>query len=242
MPLNLKMVKQPNNRIFDPVITKNEDYVGNIKANSKSIEYKQLNKFLNQYFENYIITIESKDTDKEHCHFWASKCKLKPNDNNRTTLANYFRRDLPSLKRDGKGGKNKYNLKIMKEDFQFYYILKEQTKQTLKDIKTIGVTINEHDITNALDLYQKQLKAKKGGKAGEFYLYCVNKFGANSYALQQRSCLIETYMDWCAEFYTCPTINLCDRYVNGVLLQHSPEKLTQNFKDILNNKYNKEYF
>lgn len=233
---------KPKKAIFQPIISKNEDYVGNIKANSKSIEFNQLKTFLSQYFHMYIITIESKDTDKEHCHFWASCCKLKPNDNNRTTLANYFRRDLPSLKRDGKGGKNKYNLKIMKEDYQFYYIFKEQTEKTLKDIYTIGYNISLKSLDNYIDKYTTINKAKKGGKAGEFYLYCVDKFGSNSNILSKRPCLIDTYMKWCAESYTCPTINLCDRYVNGVLLQHSPERLTQNFKDILNNKYNKEYF
>ena len=226
--------------LFNPIITKNEDYVGNIKANSKSIEYKQLTKFLTQYFENHIITIESKNTEKEHCHFWASNCKLKPNDNNRTTLANYFRRDLPSLKRDGKGGQNKYNLKIMKEDYQFFYIFKEI--EILLDIKCYGCVVNQSQLKSYREQYTKINLAKKGGKAGEFYLYCVDKYGSNSIILTKRACLIEIYMKWCAESYTCPTINLCDRYVNGVLLQHAPDRLTQNFKDILNNKYNKEYF
>lgn len=228
-------------KMFAPKITPNEDYVGNIKASSLSIEFKQLKAFLKQYFTNYIITIESINTDKEHCHFWANKIKLKPNENNRTTLANYFRRDLPSLKRDGKGGKNQYNLKIMTEKYQFYYIFKE-TEYDTRWLKVSGYNITPKLLQQYKKNYQTINQAKKGGKAGEFYLYCINKYGSNSQLLKKRSLIIEAYMDWCKQSYTCPTINLCDRYVNGVLLKTDPDKLTQNFKDIINYKYNKEYF
>jgi len=203
--------------IFDAPITKLVDYVGNIKANSKSIEFKQLKNYLKTYFNNYIITIESKDTAKEHCHFWASGCKLKPTINTETTLKNYLRRDIPTLKRNGKGGENKKVIKIMNEEYQFYYIFKEQTEKTLKDITTIGYAINKTNLNKYLKNYSRITKAKKGGKAGQYYLYCTDKLGYNSRLLQNRGCLIELYMDWCDAYYTCPTINLCDRYVNGVL-------------------------
>lgn len=227
---------------FEPVITPYKDYIGNVKAKKKSIEYKQLKKFLKQYFENYIITIEHANTESEHCHFWANQCKLKNTDAQRTTLANYFRRDLPTLKRSGQGGDNKYTLKIMKEEFQFYYIFKEQNENTLKDISTIGYNVNKKQLKNYLKSYKIISEAKRSGKAGEFKLYCIKKYGVQSHLLKNRTIIIEAYMDWCEESYTCPTINLADRYVNGVLLTYAKSTLTKNFQDIINFKYNKEYF
>lgn len=224
----------------EPQLKKNSDYVGNIKANSKSIEYKQLVKFLEQYFKKYIITIESANTENEHCHFWAQKCKLKDNDNQSTILSHYFTRDLPSLKRDGKGGANKKLLKIMKEEFQFYYIFKEQ--ENIKKIKNYRVVINQKNLKKYKELYAILKQAKKRGKWGEFLQYCVDTHGADNWRLTKRSLLIEDYINWADASGTCPTINLCDRYVNGVLVKYSKNSLTSDFKNIINNKYNKEYF
>lgn len=227
---------------FIPKLTPYKDYVGNIKAKHNSKEFKQLKKFLGKYFENYIITIEHKDKESEHCHFWANQIKLKDTEAQRNTLANYFRRDLPTLKREGKGGENKYLLQIMKEEFQFYYIMKEQDEKTLKDITTFGYNVNKKQLNNYLKNYNIILNAKRSGKAGEFKLYCIDLYGVQSHLLKNRNIIIEAYMDWCEKSYTCPTINLADRYVNGVLLTYAKSTLTKNFKDILNNKYNKEYF
>lgn len=236
----IKTKKKPT--IFKPVITPGQDYKGNIKAKGNSIEFKQLKTFLSKYFTNYIITIESRHTDNEHCHFWANQIKLKPSINNRTTLANYLRRDIPTLKRDGQGGSNRYDFNIMNEPFQFYYIFKEQTEKTLKDITSLGYKVDMPLLKQYIQYYKQIHSAKKKGRSNEFRLHCIDKYGVGSKYLKRREMIIETYMDWCQENGSCPTTNLCDRYVNGVLNQFSHSQLTQDFKNIILDKYNKQYF
>lgn len=233
------MIEQSDSpMIFKPKPKENEDYVGNFRTAYSDKIYN----FMNKYFDRFVISIESKGEDNEHCHFWAQGPLIKKSEKTRDNLAKYIRNEFPDLKRKTKddkgntlkGGSNLYNIKIMKDIFQFYYIFKEGIIASKK-----AVIIKKKTLKYYIKQYNYFKKAKQSGKAGEFHLHLLKKMPKE--CLKKRNVLIEEYILWCKDKGGCPTINLCDRYVNHILAIYDTNTLIDNFQKIISNKYNREY-
>lgn len=223
--------------IFKPNPKTLNAYIGNIRKSGDSAEYYKLKEFLNIYFDEWIITVEAKGRKGEHCHFWACKCKLE-SVQQRVTLAAYFIKYIPSLKRSGQGGDNKYHLSELKEEYQFYYIFKEQKDANL--VVTKGSWISDKDVKEYREQYFTIHKAKKNGALGEFHLYCLDNM--TTLSLKKRGALCDNYMEWTLKVGKSPSLMLCERYVNHLLNIYDHFLLRRSFREIIVNKYNKAYF
>lgn len=238
-PIKIKSLKDNLSNIFKPVVYLDKDFIGNFKMKYS----KKIKDWFDKYFDRYIISIESKGTADEHCHFWASKPTLRANKTSltttRNTLANYIRRDFPELKRNGRGGQNKYNFKVIKETFQFLYIFKENNIESYKN-----VSLPEDQIQLYIEEYNRKKHLINAGASGHFYLYVLDnnpRKDAGS-RLKNRAFLVGQYIEYCKLRHIAATLTMCERAINMVLQYEDTANLTKQFKDILEYKYNRQYF
>ncbi len=219
--------------------------VGNLKMafpplscdDKNKIDQKQLTDFFNKYFSDWIITIESKGTIKEHIHFYIHNYKNLEE----KTIRDYFREYFPQLKRPSKisdktnkksaGGANLVKTDKIHTKMQYAYIFKE-TKDLSYLVSSPGLNIDLPYVLKQKEIYRTHKIYSKAKGPGQFYLFildedvCINRDTLVSYYLEFLKMRNETFTQY--NFIRC---------VNYVLLHSKPIILKNQLTNLLAQKY-----
>ncbi len=169
LPFKTKSLKDMSPIEFVP----HTNYVGNFNPFPHK-RILEIVKFIKPYCERYIVTAEGAEPSKaEHVHFWLSDIN-KPIESIKKQLTRLF----PELKRQGRGGARKWELKPAKKEIQLHYIFKEQTKNNY--LKTIHSNIpcykDFNIIQNHINEYTKLQELDNQGQDSKFlaHLYAIH--------------------------------------------------------------------
>lgn len=191
-----------------------------------------LMEFFDIHFKEWVITIEHKDKESEHMHFYIHNHKNLE----RKTITKYIGTFFPQLKRPkgSVGGANLSKFDEIHNNGQYAYIYKE-SKDLTYVVSSKGLRIDMTYILKQQKIRDDNHLAMKAGQPGQFYMYVMeNDIIINSHSLA------EAYLDF--KKLQNKTFNNFQfiRDVNYVIMQKKPQLVISKLSRLLQKEYDDE--